>query len=378
MMMKTFEAATLSALLLIPLAAYPQVTLTGAIQFSTNSSGAFSGNQSWNTYGGDPCWDLWLAQNPDASSPLNGPSDAQAGISIPLTVGNSYRFYMFGAPDLSITQNGLNLFFDGENSTPGISVFGATNSSQFSPNSSTGTRTLAGGTVTGSGTSFFSTGGAVVVLTGYNWNAPATPPGDVAQAFAFSAASGDVADFFGSFTLEVFPAATLSLSQTGGPPGTKLTFTGSGFASKETVSIFVNRIGGFPLLTATSDSNGHFAIVTLEPQMPYGPTTFYAVGQTSGKLGAAAYFVTAAMVMTPGSGVPGDAITAHGFGFGAGETVDIYWAEPRQLLGTTTTNAQGSSSSKITIPANAPTGPNKVFGVGQTTSATGSGEVVVK
>jgi hypothetical protein len=168
------RSLVLAAFLLIPLLAYPQVTLTGAIQFSANSSGAFSGNQSWNTLGGDACWDLWLAQNPDASSPLNGPSDEQAGINVPLSAGNSYQFYMFGAPDLSIGLNGLNLFFNGDNSTPGISVFGATNSSVFSPDSSSRTRTLAGAPVTGSGTSFYSSGGAVVVLTGYEWNAPET------------------------------------------------------------------------------------------------------------------------------------------------------------------------------------------------------------
>ncbi len=140
-----WRCLAVSALLMVPLSAYPQTTLTGAIQFATDSTGAFSLNQSWNTLGGDLCWDLWLAQNPDASSPVNGPSDAQAAINIPLAAGNSYRFYIFGAPDLSISFNGLNLFFDGDNSTPGISVFGATNSSLFSPNTSSGTRTLAGG-----------------------------------------------------------------------------------------------------------------------------------------------------------------------------------------------------------------------------------------
>jgi len=87
-------------LLLIPLAAYPQTTLTGAIQFSTNSTGAFSG-QVWNTLGGDNDWDLWLALNPDATSPVNGPSDAQAAISIPLEAGKSYTYYAFVQPNVS-------------------------------------------------------------------------------------------------------------------------------------------------------------------------------------------------------------------------------------------------------------------------------------
>ena len=49
----------------------------------------------WNTLGGDYWRDVWLALNPDATSPVNGPSDAQAGISIPLEVGKTYKYYMF-------------------------------------------------------------------------------------------------------------------------------------------------------------------------------------------------------------------------------------------------------------------------------------------
>src|ERR1022692_580217 len=68
-----WRCLAVSALLMVPLSAYPQTTLTGAIQFATDSTGAFSLNQSWNTLGGDLCWDLWLAQNPDASSPGQRP-----------------------------------------------------------------------------------------------------------------------------------------------------------------------------------------------------------------------------------------------------------------------------------------------------------------
>jgi hypothetical protein len=382
----TFEAAprfahrlcfVLFMFLLVPFSAYPQVMLTGAIQFSTNSTGATYGGLLWNTLGGDSYYDLWLAQNPDATSPVNGPSDTQAGISIPLQAGNTYTYYIFGQPGPGLVTgfNGLNLFFDGDNSVPGISVFGATNGSGFQQNGSS-TFTLQGTPVAGSGERFYSSGGVTVVQSGYDWNAPATPPGDVCQAFVFS--PGDEADYFGSFTLQVWPAATLSLSQTGGPPGTELTTTGSGFAPTETVAIYVNHIGGAPLLIASADASGAFAINTREPQIPYGPIDFFAVGLTSGRLGAATFSVTAAMVMIPNAGAPGDALTAVGVGFGAGETVDIYWAEPRQLLGTATANAQGTRTLKITIPANAPRGPNGVLGVGQTTNATGFGEVVVK
>jgi hypothetical protein len=211
----------------------------------------------WNTLGGDYDWDLWLALNPDATSPVNGPSDAQAGISITLEAGNSYTYYTFVQPDVSFSFDGLNLFFDGNNSTPGISVFGPINSKSFIPNSS-GTLTLAGAPVAGSGSAAYSSGGVVVVLTGYTFNAPATPPGDVCQMKEFSPTPGDIASAFGSFTLQVFPAAALSLSQTGGPPGTKVTTTGSGFAPLETVDIYIDHIGGPPLITTTTDAGGAF------------------------------------------------------------------------------------------------------------------------
>ena len=372
-----WRCLAVSALLMVPLSAYPQTTLTGAIQFATDSTGAFSLNQSWNTLGGDLCWDLWLAQNPDASSPVNGPSDAQAAINIPLAAGNSYRFYIFGAPDLSISFNGLNLFFDGDNSTPGISVFGATNSSLFSPNTSSGTRTLAGGVVAGSGTANYAASGVVAVLTGYTWNAPATPPGDVAQAFTFAPGGG--VSFFGSFTLQVWPAAALSISQASGAPGTKLTMVGSGFAPTETVEIYAGHIGARPLFTTTTtDASGSFAVTPREPQHTYGPMDIYAVGVSSRHLGAARLFVTPALGMNPETGVPGGTTTAYGVGFGASETVDIYWNNPRQLLGTATANGRGSSALTITIPANASPGINEVIGVGQTTKAIGVGVVALR
>src|ERR1039458_1875558 len=180
-----WRCVALAALLMVPLSAYPQTTLTGAIQFSTNSNGAASGGLLWNTLGGDSYYDLWLAQNPDATSPVNGPSDAQAGIAIPLEAGNSYTFYIFGQPGPGIITgfNGLNLFFDGNNSVPGISAFGMTKGSGFLPNSGS-TLTLQGTAVSGSGTTNYPAGGVLAVLTGYTWNTPATPPGDVCQPFA--------------------------------------------------------------------------------------------------------------------------------------------------------------------------------------------------
>ena len=196
----------LSMFMVVPLSARAQTTLTGAIQFSTNSTGAFYDGQIWNTLGGDHWWDLWLALNPDATSPVNGPSDAQSGISIPLEVGRTYKYYIFSEPNATFSFVGLNLFFDGSNSTPGISIFGAVNGSNFAPNAST-SLTLQGDSVAGSGSASYNSSGIVVVLSGFDWNTAATPPGDVCPSYTFAPLSGGAADFSGSFTLQVWPAA---------------------------------------------------------------------------------------------------------------------------------------------------------------------------
>jgi hypothetical protein len=126
----------------------------GSHAFSTTSAGAWNNYSELNTVGGDNWWDLWLALNPDGTSPVNGPSDAQAGISIPLQLGKRYKYYFFASgPCCTSSQsfNALNLFFNGNSSTPCISAFGALNNPNFSPDSNT-TITLEAAPVAGSGT----------------------------------------------------------------------------------------------------------------------------------------------------------------------------------------------------------------------------------
>jgi hypothetical protein len=152
--------------------------------------------------------------------------------------------------------------------------------------------------------------------------------------------------------------------------------SGTGFAAAETVQIFAGHIGAPPLFsTATTDATGSFSVTAGQPDHPYGPMDVYAVGVRSCKLGAATLSVVPDFVISPQVGAPDGSTTLYGLGFGAGETVDIYWNNPRQLLGTATVNGEGSGSLTITIPANAPPGLNSVIGVGQTTNAIGLGEI---
>ncbi len=118
------------------------------------------------------------------------------------------------------------------------------------------------------------------------------------------------------------------------------------------------------------------------PQGLYGPNDVYAVGETSGFLGATSVFVTPELIIVPRGGVPGGTVTVQGVGFGSGESVDVYWGNPRLLLGTAVTNGSGSFTGsdalKVTIPASAAPGSNAVAATGQTTGAIAIGRIVVE
>ena len=88
--------------------------------------------------------------------------------------------------------------------------------------------------------------------------------------------------------------------------------------------------------------------------------------------------VTPGLLMNPATGAPGGTTEAYTLGFGTGETVDVSWTAPRQLLGTVTSNAQGTGTLIVTIPASAAPGLNGLIGVGQTTKAIGLGKVTVE
>ncbi|HUO29388.1 MAG TPA: hypothetical protein VMU80_09235 [Bryobacteraceae bacterium] len=334
----------------------------------------------WNTLGGDTYYDLWLAQNPDATLPINGPADTEAGISIPLSPGTAAQLYIFGqrGPGTVTGIYGLNLFFDGNNSAPGISVFGATGAPAFSADASS-TFTLAGAPVAGAGQIYYTAADSIVVVEGYIWDNPATPPGDVCQAFSFIPGNG--ADYFGSIQLRTFPAATLSANLPSAAPGTSVTLYGGGFQPSETVDIYAGSIGTSPIVSVTADSTGAFTVALRQPPAAYGPQGIFALGQT-GELGATTILVIPDLAVTPRTVSPGDPATVDGFGFGAGELADVYWSNPRQLLGTATTNASGSfvgsGALKTTIPLNSPSGSNAITAIGQTTGAVAVGRVTVK
>jgi len=82
----------------------------------------------------------------------------------------------------------------------------------------------------------------------------------------------------------------------------------------------------------------------------------------------------------PNAGAAGSTTTATGLGFGSFQTVRVYWSTPKTLLGTATANAlgtfSGSAALTFAVPDGAPLGPNKVYGVGESTESIIGGKAI--
>jgi hypothetical protein len=180
----------------------------------------------------------------------------------------------------------------------------------------------------------------------------------------------------------VFVTAVLSVTPASGDDHTELTFSGSGFAPNEGVQIYVSGVGSAVLASAVADSSGSVTATARAPQSPYGPRIFLGVGQSSGLVGAAAFSVKARLILSPSSGSAGSTASVEGNGFGSLETVDIYWNNPRTLLGAATADVQGtfsgSAALSFTVPAQAPAGVHTVSGIGVGRGVHGYGHFTVQ
>ncbi|NEO16758.1 MULTISPECIES: PEP-CTERM sorting domain-containing protein [unclassified Moorena] len=179
-------------------------SLTGLIEFLTNGSGS-TGLAVWDT-GADRDWDLFVTNDGEYGDFINDPTTRK--IDFELTKGiHTFTIYGDGRSFLGNQSHyGLNLFFNGETTNPGISVFGALAQStdsdpDFLPNSSGSTRGLDGSIVPGSGTLSFIDGLTTVTLTDYIYQAP-----NVQQKNRVSERSigpNRYLDMVGEFTLNV-------------------------------------------------------------------------------------------------------------------------------------------------------------------------------
>jgi hypothetical protein len=176
--------------------------LTGAVVYSTDAAGAPSSGEYWNTLGGDNRYNLYVAIGPNDPI-LNAGNGTSASPTLPLPVG-TYTYDIYGEGSTAFDHYGLALFFNGNNGTPGIAAFTATNQG------STVAVTKTDGSVglnTTSATSPFSLSfvdtSTIVSLTNFTWNAPTT--GGLDRVSGYDSTHSGTPDFLGSFTLTVTP-----------------------------------------------------------------------------------------------------------------------------------------------------------------------------
>lgn len=172
----------------------PATTLTGASFFSAGPNGNTT-LETWNTLGSDLVFNLYVY---NGTTPLNSGNGAGASINVPLNTAGTYTFIFRAQPGLQTSgQFGLNLFFDGNNDTPGISALVTADSSSFAVNAAPFTPRLDGlPIVAGANSLTFGK----VTLTALS---EARAGGNQVAAYANLPGFAGGNDYVGSFTLQV-------------------------------------------------------------------------------------------------------------------------------------------------------------------------------
>lgn len=175
----------------------PAATLTGATFFTAGPQGNTT-LEVWNTLGSDIIFNLYVL---DGVTPLNTGNGSGTSISIPLNTAGLYSFIFRAQPALqSPNQFGLNLFFDGDGSTPLISALVAANGSTFSANGAPLTHRLDGGLVNGANALSFDDGVYRITLTALS---QARAGGNRVGGYTSTPGLIGGNDYVGGFTLTV-------------------------------------------------------------------------------------------------------------------------------------------------------------------------------
>ena len=184
------------------------------------------------------------------------------------------------------------------------------------------------------------------------------------------------------------PTATVTPSGTPGPLAfaidktsatfdTSLQATGSGFKAGETVNIYLDSASSAVFKAVTANSSGNISTTLAMPDTKNGSHTFIAKGATSAKQASDTVTMTATLARDPYQGPPGTSIVVTVHGFGASESVKLMFdSSSGATLGTATTNAAGTGSVTIKMPA-AGAGWHDYLGTGQTSSVTAYGALYV-
>jgi len=146
--------------------------------------------------------------------------------------------------------------------------------------------------------------------------------------------------------------------------GATLTVRGTLFGPAEPVVLMWDGLKGRRLTTTTTTSDGSFIVRVRAPESVFGPHTVLAVDQRSGGRARATFTVHAQAWLLRRSGPPGSVNAVSATGFGAHETVALYWTTSaprgragRFLLARGTTNARGSLAGVTILSFTVPVRP---------------------
>lgn len=209
-------AAVLLTLVCLPLGSAQAQQLTGITVFSTDASGNIITTATFNTFGGDNIPNIYVINDPIAQTFHNsgdsGGTGAPTGINLSLSMGLT-QFFASVDPLNAIqgTFYGINLFFNGNNATPGISAFTTINTPTGVANggmtlANTGGLTLVPGANT---LTYNDPSGNQVILSLFNYAStrvsglPTDFPEDLVGPFSLGA--NGTPDNYVDFTLTVIP-----------------------------------------------------------------------------------------------------------------------------------------------------------------------------
>jgi hypothetical protein len=188
--------------------------------------------------------------------------------------------------------------------------------------------------------------------------------------------SGDETAFVSGVSLHTVSGG-LTVTPSTGVPGIDFAASASGFTPLETVTLIAYASAPVGIATATADSSGVASLDGHLPQTPFGALGFIAAGQSSGVVRSGVISLRPRLSVAPASGAAGSTVTATGFGFAAGETINLEWSSPQTSLGNSRANKDGTFSAEVVIPSGAPAGPNRLIAIGQRTGAAASTAVTV-
>ncbi|MDE1879917.1 MAG: PKD domain-containing protein [Euryarchaeota archaeon] len=219
----------------------------------------------------------------------------------------------------------------------------------FAPYSSITVKDALSNTVCTSGTN-----GAGAV--GCSWTLGASPAGS---------ATFTVADASGSTTTVTFQVdPSLSSTTAGGPPGTSLSFSGTGFGASSTVTL---RWTGGTVCSVAASTAGSFGpcAFTIPAGARAGDYNFTATDVAGDQAGEVLQVASPpALLVVPGNATVGHQVSFYGSGFAPSAGVSV--VGPGGTVCTVGTDSQGAFSCAFTVPAEA-------FGPYTATASDGSG-----